>query len=144
MTALVFSACNASGFAYKPQVVSGFMCLAASLPDAAVGRWRVFCVNGGTFCLDGAIPFFFLSFSVIPVQNIAISCGVFSDFLCCYFFFFAEASLCSVPKPKLSSFLHLPTAAVADRYTARFLLSEVFADMYKTVLLSRFYSRPTI
>lgn len=36
------------------------------------------------------------------------------------FFFFAEASLCSVPKPKLSSFLHLPTAAVADRYTARF------------------------
>ena len=66
---------------------SGFMCLAASLPEAAVGRWRVFCVNGGTFCLDGAIPFFFLSFSVIPVQNIAISCGVFSDFLCCYFSF---------------------------------------------------------
>lgn len=66
---------------------SGFMCLAASLPDAAVGRCRVFCVNSGTFCLDGAIRALFLSFSVIPVQNIAISCGVFSDFLCCFFLF---------------------------------------------------------
>ena len=144
MTALVFLRAMRRVLRISRKSYSGFMCLAASLPDAAVGRWRVFCVNGGTFCLDGAIPFFFLSFSVIPVQNIAISCGVFPDFLCCYFFFFAEASLCSVPKPKLSSFLHLPTAAVADRYTARFLLSEVFADMYKTVLLSRFYSRPTI
>lgn len=130
-------------FLYKPQVVSGFRCLAASLPDAAVGRWRVFCVNGGTFCLDGAIPFFFCRFLLFRFR-ISQYLAVYFPIFCVVFFFFAEASLCSVPKPKLSSFLHLPTAAVADRYTTRFLLSEVFADMYKTVLLSRFYSRPTI
>ena len=88
MTALVFSACNASGFAYKPQVVSGFMCLAASLPDAAVGRWRVFCVNGGTFCLDGAIPvFFFVVFCYSGSEYRNILRCIFRFFVLLFFLF---------------------------------------------------------
>ena len=67
---------------------SGFMCLAASLPDAAVGRWRVFCVNGGTFCLDGAIPFFFFVvffYSGLEYRNI-LRC-IFRFFVLLFFLF---------------------------------------------------------
>lgn len=75
------------------KLYSGFMCLAASLPDAAVGRWRVFCVNGGTFCLDGAKPFFFCRFLLFRFR-ISQCLAVYFPIFCVVIFSFLPRLLC--------------------------------------------------